>query len=89
MTDRDRVRLLHGPYAPPPLRKGDRAHCLLRDCTVVIYRAEADRGSSTRGCHGAQRQAAAGTHGRVRPSGTLAREGGSPSNTPASSAAAR
>ena len=36
MTDHDRVRLLHGPYAPPPLRKGDRAHCLLRDCTVVI-----------------------------------------------------
>jgi hypothetical protein len=36
VTDHDRVRLLHGPYAPPPLRKGDRAHCLLRDCTVVI-----------------------------------------------------
>ena len=36
MNDADRVRLLHGPYAPPPLRKGDRAHCLLRDCTVVI-----------------------------------------------------
>jgi hypothetical protein len=36
VNDADRVRLLHGPYAPPPLRKGDRAHCLLRDCTVVI-----------------------------------------------------
>jgi hypothetical protein len=36
MTDRDRVRLLHGPYAPPPLRKGDRAVCLFRDRTVVI-----------------------------------------------------
>jgi hypothetical protein len=33
MTDRDRVRLLHGPYAPPPLRKGGRTTRLLRDCT--------------------------------------------------------
>jgi hypothetical protein len=36
VNDADRVLLLHGPYAPPPLRKGDRACCLLRDCTVVI-----------------------------------------------------
>ena len=89
MTDRDRVRLLHGLYAPPPLRKGDRAHCLLRDCTVVIYRAEADRGNSTPGRDGAQRQAAAGTPGRVRPSETPVKEGSSPPNTAASSAAAR
>jgi hypothetical protein len=27
---------LNGPYTPPPLRKGDRTHCLLRDCDVVI-----------------------------------------------------
>jgi hypothetical protein len=36
MTDRDRVRLLFGPYRPPALRRGDRASCLLRDCDVVI-----------------------------------------------------
>src|SRR5262249_14818093 len=26
--------LKHGPYRPPPLKKGDRAHCLLRGCEV-------------------------------------------------------
>jgi hypothetical protein len=36
VTDRDRVQLLFGPYKPPALRRGDRAVCLLRDCTVVI-----------------------------------------------------
>ena len=36
MTDRDRVRLLFGPYRPPALRRGDRATCLLRDSDVVI-----------------------------------------------------
>jgi hypothetical protein len=36
VNDRDHVRLLHGPYAPPPLRKGDHAFCLLRDCVVVV-----------------------------------------------------
>ena len=36
MNDRDRVRLLHGPYTPPRLRRGDRTTCLLRDCAVVI-----------------------------------------------------
>jgi hypothetical protein len=35
-TRSDRTRLLHGPYRPPRLRAGDRASCLLRDCTVVI-----------------------------------------------------
>ncbi len=35
-TDLSLTRLLAGPYAPPPLRKGDRAHCLYRDCDVVI-----------------------------------------------------
>ncbi len=34
-TDPDLVRLLAGPYAPPPLRKGDRATCLYRDADVV------------------------------------------------------
>jgi hypothetical protein len=34
--DPDTVRLLFGPYTAPPLKKGDRAHCHLRDATVVI-----------------------------------------------------
>jgi hypothetical protein len=32
----DRVRLLHGPYRPPRLRRGDRATCLYKDCDVVV-----------------------------------------------------
>ena len=36
MTDRDRLKLLFGPYRAPPLRRGDRATCLYRDTTVVI-----------------------------------------------------
>ena len=36
MNARDRVKLLLGPYKAPSLRRGDRATCLLRDCTVVI-----------------------------------------------------
>jgi hypothetical protein len=32
----DRVRLLHGPYRQPRLRKGDRATCLYKDCDVVV-----------------------------------------------------
>ena len=32
----DRVLLLHGPYEAPPLRVGDRASCLFRDCDVVV-----------------------------------------------------
>jgi hypothetical protein len=32
----DKVKLLFGPYTPPPLRKGDRATCLYRDCDVVV-----------------------------------------------------
>jgi hypothetical protein len=32
----DRVRLLHGPYRAPRLRKGDRATCLFKDCDVVV-----------------------------------------------------
>jgi hypothetical protein len=31
-----RLKLLHGPYGAPALHVGDRATCLLRDCTVVI-----------------------------------------------------
>ena len=30
------VRLLHGPYKPPPLRRGDRATCLFRDAEVIV-----------------------------------------------------
>src|SRR5262245_26109787 len=36
VTNRDRVKLLFGPYQAPALRQGDRAFCLLRDCDVVI-----------------------------------------------------
>jgi len=36
MRNTDRHRLLHGPYHPPALRRGDRATCLLRDAEVVI-----------------------------------------------------
>jgi hypothetical protein len=32
----DKVKLLFGPYEPPPLRKGDRATCLYRDADVVV-----------------------------------------------------
>jgi len=30
------TQLLHGPYRPASLRKGDRVHCLLRDCLWVV-----------------------------------------------------
>jgi hypothetical protein len=36
MPDPGRVKLLFGPYRAPPLRRGDRATCLFRDCDVVI-----------------------------------------------------
>jgi hypothetical protein len=36
MTDRDRLKLLFGPYKPPPLQKGDQTSCLYRDAPVVI-----------------------------------------------------
>jgi hypothetical protein len=36
MTATDRVKLLFAPYTPPPLKRGDRATCLFRDCEVVI-----------------------------------------------------
>jgi len=36
MADRDRVKLLFGPYTAPRLRRGDRATCLFRDGEVVI-----------------------------------------------------
>ena len=32
----DACKLLHGPYRPQPLRRGDRATCLFRDGDVVI-----------------------------------------------------
>ena len=32
----DRVKLLSGPYRPPPLTKGDRAACLYRDADVIV-----------------------------------------------------
>lgn len=35
-TERDRVRLLFGPYEPPALKRGDQASCLFRDCDVIV-----------------------------------------------------
>jgi hypothetical protein len=32
----DKVKLLFGPYRPPPLQRGRRVTCLYRDCDVVI-----------------------------------------------------
>ena len=36
VRDRERVKLLFGPYKSPALRRGDRATCLYRDCDVRI-----------------------------------------------------
>jgi hypothetical protein len=36
MTDHDRIKLLFGPHAAPPRKRGDRACCLCRDCDVVV-----------------------------------------------------
>src|SRR5262245_59594788 len=36
MHERDRTRLLSGPYRTPGLRVGDRTFCLLRDCDCVV-----------------------------------------------------
>jgi hypothetical protein len=36
VTDPDRLQLLFGPYQAPPLKRGDRAHCLFRDCLVIV-----------------------------------------------------
>jgi hypothetical protein len=36
LTDRDRLKLLLGPYQAPPLKRGDRAVCLFRDCLVIV-----------------------------------------------------
>src|SRR5262249_25083399 len=36
MTDPNQVRLLFGPYRPPLVRRGDRAHCLFRDGDVIV-----------------------------------------------------
>jgi len=36
MTDRERIRLLFGPYEAPPLRRGERAFCLFRDAPVIV-----------------------------------------------------
>jgi hypothetical protein len=36
VTDRERVKLLFSPYKAPPLKRGDRATCLFRDCDVIV-----------------------------------------------------
>jgi hypothetical protein len=33
MTNRERIKLLFGPYEAPPLKRGDRAVCLFRCVT--------------------------------------------------------
>jgi hypothetical protein len=32
----ERIKLLFGPYCPPPLKPGDRTHCQFRDTLVII-----------------------------------------------------
>jgi hypothetical protein len=39
----DNVRLLHGPFKAPPLRRGDRAFCFYRDKEVIITRWSSGR----------------------------------------------
>src|SRR5262249_59558985 len=36
LPDRERLKLLFGPYAAPPLKRGDKACCLFRDAEVVV-----------------------------------------------------
>ena len=36
MTDRERTKLLFGPYRSPPLKPGDRTTCLYCDSTVIV-----------------------------------------------------
>ena len=36
MGKRERLKLLFGPYMALPLKRGDRATCLYRDCAVII-----------------------------------------------------
>ena len=36
LTNAERVKLLFGPYQAPPLKRGDRAVCLFRDCELII-----------------------------------------------------
>ena len=36
MRDAGRVKLLFGPYAAPPLKRGARASCLFKDCDVIV-----------------------------------------------------
>jgi hypothetical protein len=36
VPDPDKVKLLFGPYKPPPLKRGDVAFCYIRDYPVVV-----------------------------------------------------
>ncbi len=36
MNDRERSKLLFGPYKAPPLKRGDRTWCLYRDASVIV-----------------------------------------------------
>jgi hypothetical protein len=36
MNDRDRTKLLFGPYHAPRLKRGEQASCRFRDCGVIV-----------------------------------------------------
>ena len=43
MHQREKVRLLFGPYTPPPLRRGERSVCLYRDADFIVTSWSAGR----------------------------------------------
>jgi hypothetical protein len=49
MTDREKVKLLFGPYRRPKLKPGDKAMCLYRDAEIVVTRWTAARTPWPRG----------------------------------------
>jgi hypothetical protein len=57
----ERYGLFHGPYHAPPLRKGDRPTCLLRDCDVVIM-SWTDAPISWPRCRALGRRGGSGVH---------------------------
>jgi len=62
MNDADRYRLLHGPYRPPALRRGDRASCLFRDATAIVTHLPQARIPRPR-CRPSGRHGASGSRG--------------------------
>jgi hypothetical protein len=69
MTDRDRVKLLFGPYKAPALKRGDRATCLVCDCAVIsIGDAEAHQPEHRHGRSRARRTRLTGGANAIRQS---------------------